>query len=42
MERAAGIEPIPAQERSAGELAKRLSEQVSRDKAAEPASRAKG
>jgi len=29
MERAAGVEPVSAQERSAGELVKQLSEQVS-------------
>ncbi len=29
MERAAGVEPVSAQERSAGELIKQLSEQVS-------------
>jgi hypothetical protein len=29
MERAAGVEPVPAQERSAGELVEQLSEQVS-------------
>jgi Domain of unknown function (DUF1707) len=42
MERAAGVEPVPAQERSAGELAEADAKAQAQDKAAELASRAKG
>ncbi len=42
MERAAGLEPVPAQERSTGELAKADAKAQAQDKTAELASRAKG